>query len=131
MSQRLSERELVRLFTGLVVESLAVKQDFGTATVGCRRCGEDTDATLSSGDRVTVAATCYEDHSWEIEGVYCETHAVDSIAATMGVRAEHQAVVSAVLESSGYLPPDGVFQPDALTLGEVEILDYSPTADGY
>jgi hypothetical protein len=122
-----AERELVRRFTGLVVESLAVKQDFGTATVGCRACGE----ALASGDRVTVALTCYEDHSWEMAGVYCAGHAVDGVAATMGVRAERQAVVAAVLESSGYLPPDGRFEPDALTLGEVEVLDDSPTADGY
>lgn len=121
------EEELAGRFTGLVVESLAVKQDFGAATVGCRECG----TALSSGDRVTVALTCYEDHSWEMEGVYCAAHGVDGVAATMGVRAERQAVVAAVLESSGYLPPDGRFEPDALTLGGVEVLDYSPTADGY
>ena len=119
--------DLVRRFTGLVVESLAVTQDFGTATVGCRQCGE----ALASGDRVTVALSCYEDHSWEIAGVYCAGHGVDAVAATMGVRAERQAVVGAVLESSGYLPPDGRFEPDALTLGEVAVLDYSPTGDGY
>jgi hypothetical protein len=123
-----SDEELVELFTGRVVESLAIKQDFGAATVGCRGCG---DAALTSGDRVTVTLSCYEDHSWEMEGVYCLDHAVDSVAATMGVRAEQQAVVAAVLEATGYMPPDGNFQPDALTLGEVEILDYSPTAAGY
>lgn len=124
----LTEAELVELFTGRVVESLAIKQDFGAATVGCRNC---TDAALTSGDRVTVALSCYEDHSWEMEGVHCPDHAVDSVAATMGVRAEQQAVVAAVLEATGYMPPDGNFQPGALTLGEVEILDYSPTAEGY
>ena len=129
MSYSLSETELVELFTGRVVESLAVKQDFGTATVGCRACTED--GTLRSGDRVTVALTCYEDHSWEMEGVYCEDHAVDSVANTMGIRAENQAVVAATLEAAGYHPPKGNFEPDALTLGAVEILDYSPTADGY
>ncbi|PSQ01563.1 hypothetical protein BRC92_10550 [Halobacteriales archaeon QS_4_69_31] len=123
----LSEARLTELFTGLVVESLAVKQDFGTATVGCRGC----ERTLASGDRVRVAATCYEDHSWEIEGVYCGDHAVDSVAGTMGIRAEHQAVVEAVLESTGYLPPDGNFEADALTLGAVDVVDYSPTSDGY
>jgi len=119
--------ELVRLFTGLVVESLAVRQDFGAASVGCRRC----EAVLSSNDRVAAALTCYEDHSWEIQGVYCASHGVDSVARTMGVRAERQAVVAAVLEQSGYLPPNGRFEPDALTLGEVDVLDYSPTGDGY
>ena len=123
----LSERELVDLFTGLVVESLDVTQDFGSATVPCRRCG----ATLASGDRVTVALSCYADYSWEMAGVYCADHDAGGVAETMGVRAEGQAVVAAVLESSGYLPPNGRLQPDGLTLGEVEVREYSPTEDGY
>lgn len=110
-----------------VVESLAVTQDFASGTVCCRDCGR----ALRSGDRVTVALTCYEDHSWEIERVYCGADAVDSVAATMGVRAENQAVVAATLEGTGYHPSRGTFQPDALTLGAAEVLDYSPTADGY
>ena len=131
MSRReLSERELVALFTGRVVESLAVKQDFGTGTVGCRACDGGA-APLRSGDRVRVALSCYEDHSWEMEGIYCEDHPVDSIADTMGVRAENQAIVEATLEASGYHPPKGDFEPDALTLGAVEVVDYSPTAAGY
>jgi len=121
------ERALVRRFTGLVVESLAVSQDFGSATVACRRCGHP----LGSGDRVTVALSCYEDHSWEIAGVYCRSHAPASVEAAMAVRAERQAVVRAVLEPTGYHPPRGEFQPDALTLAEVEVLDYSPTGAGY
>jgi hypothetical protein len=126
-SHRLTESDLKRRFTGLVVESLAVKQDFGAGTVGCRECGE----TLSTGAHVTVALTCYEDHSWEIQGVYCDAHDTSSVAETMGVRAENQAVVAAVLESAGYLPPDGNFEADALTLGAVDVLEYSPTGDGY
>lgn len=127
MSRRSTERDLVRTFTGMVVESLAIKQDFGAGTVGCRACG----ARLTDGDRVTVTISCYEDHSWEIEELYCDRHPVDSVAETMGVRAERQAVVGAVLEATGYMPPRGAFEPDALTLGEVEILDYSPTEAGY
>jgi hypothetical protein len=122
------ERALVRQFTGLVVESLAVTQDFGSATVECRAC---SDGSLASGDRVTVALSCYEDHSWEIAGVYCVSHGTESVEAAMDVRAERQAVVRAVLEASGYHPPRGNFQPDALTLGEVDLLDFSPTEDGY
>ena len=123
----LSDAELTDLFTGLVVESLAVKQDFETATVGCRRCG----GTLSVGDTVTVALTCYENHSWEIEGLYCGSHGVDSVSGTMTIRAEHQAVVGATLEAGGYFPPQGSFEPDVLTLGAIERLDYSPTGEGY
>jgi hypothetical protein len=124
-----SETALARQLTGLVVESLAVKQDFGAATVGCRAC--EGGPPLRSGDRVRVALSCYEDHSWEIEGVYCTDHAVDSVAETMGVRAERQAIVGAVLESTGYHPPAGNFQPEALTLGEVDVVEFSPTGEGY
>jgi hypothetical protein len=127
MVRRSTERDLVRTFTGMVVESLAIKQDFGAGTVGCGVCGR----ALSAGDRVTVTISCYQDYSWELERVYCGDHAVDSVAETMGVRAERQAVVEAVLEPTGYMPPRGAFEPDALTLGEVEILAFSPTGDGY
>lgn len=123
----LSEDALAGAFTGLVVESLAVKQDFGAATVGCRTCGAD----LAPGDPVTVALSCYEDHSWEIAGVYCVSHGPASVEAAMAVRAERQAVVRAVLEPAGYHPPRGEFQPDTLTLAEVDVLDYSPTGAGY
>lgn len=122
-------RELREAFTGLVVESLAVKQDFGTATIGCRECTETT--TLGAGDRVSVALTCYENHSWEIQGVFCADHTVDSVGDAMAIRAEKQAVVSAVLEPTGYHPPRGAFQPGALTLGDVEIVDVSSTSAGY
>jgi hypothetical protein len=127
MPGRLSEAQLVRAFTGLVVESLAVTQDMGAATVDCRECG----TALSAGDRATVALSCYEDHSWEIAGVYCGDHGVDSVPGAMDVRAEQQAVVDAVLEAAGYLPPNGRYEADALTLGDVRVRDYSPTADGY
>ncbi|WP_157533134.1 hypothetical protein [Haloferax profundi] len=122
------ESDLIRQFTGLVVESLYVTQDFRTATVGCQYC---RDTTLVSGDAITVALSCYEDFSWEIEGVYCASHGIDAVESVMDVRAEQQAVVSAVLEASGYYPPRGNFQPDALTLGDVTVLDFSPTEAGY
>lgn len=127
MPGQLSESKLVRAFTGLVVESLAVTQDMGAATVDCRAC----ETPLASGDRATVALSCYEDHSWEIAGVYCPEHGVEHVTDAMAIRAEQQVVVSAVLEGAGYLPPNGKYEADALTLGAVEIVDYSPTADGY
>lgn len=122
------EREqLTARFTGMVVESLAIKQDFSGQTVGCRACSR----RLRDGDEVVVTISCYEDFSWEIEEVYCADHEIGGVAETMGIRAERQAVVRAVLESTGYLPPRGSYEPDALTLGAVEILDFSPTEAGY
>jgi hypothetical protein len=122
-----SDGDLVRAFTGLVVESLAVEQDVEASTVPCSSC----DAALGVGDRVTAPLRCYEDHTWELQGVHCERHGVDSVADTMGVRAERQAVVAAVLEAAGYHSPDGSYHPDALTLGAVEVLAFSPTEAGY
>jgi hypothetical protein len=123
----LPEADLVELFTGLVVESLAVTQDFGAGTVGCRSCGAD----LGAGDAVTVALTCYGDYSWEISAIACRDHGAGDVAATMGVRAENQAVVGAVLAAGRYEPPRGGTESEALVLADVEVLDYSPTADGY
>lgn len=123
----LAEEALAGAFTGLVVESLAVKQDFAAATLGCRTCGAD----LGSGDPVTVALSCYEDHSWEIQGVYCAMHPVDAVADAMAVRAETQALVDATLAAGSYRPPKGAVESDALVLADVSVRDYSPTADGY
>jgi len=123
----LSEDALAGAFTGLVVESLAVKQDFGAAAVGCRTCG----AELGAGDPVRVALSCYEDHSWEIGGVYCARHPVDAVADAMAVRAETQAVVDATLAAGSYRPPKGAVESDALVLEDVSVRDYSPTDDGY
>lgn len=131
-----TERDLVRRFTGLVVESLTVTGGVGGA-VACRGCAdadrppEDGVPALGIGDEVTVALSCYEDHSWEIQGVYCGAHGVASVPDAMAVRAETQAVVDAVLEAAGYHSPDGTVYPEALTLGAVRVRDVSSTADGY
>ena len=126
--QSLSEAELVEVLSGMVVESLAIKQDFGEATIGCRRCDG---VELTADDRVTVAVSCYENHSWEIAGVYCEAHGIEAVSAVMSIRAEQQAVVSAELETGEYQTPRGDHEPSALTMTEIQILDYSPTGDGY
>jgi len=133
MVRALTERDLDRALTGLVVESLAVEQDPDRGTVPCEACPPESDdaAVLSAGDRVAVAVSCYENHSWEIQGVYCEDHAVTAVEAAMPVRGEHQTVVTAVLERAGYHSPAGEYHPDALTLGAVSVEDYSPPADGY
>lgn len=120
-------RDLARELTGLVVESLAVEQDVAASTVPCSTCG----ASLGVGDDVVATLRCYEDHTWELQGVHCRDHDVGGVAEAIGVRAERQAVVAAVLEAAGYHSPDGRYHPDALTLGAVAVRSFSPTADGY
>ena len=142
MTDRATPRESLRAeFTGLVAASLAVAPDIDAGRVPCRECvgqagsaGASKNATeraLGSGDHVTATLTCYDNYSWEVLGVFCPTHAVSSVAADMGVSAEDQAVIEAVLEDTGYRSPLGDFYPNALTFGAVEILDYSPAAEGY
>ena len=127
-----TEADLRHELTGLVVESLAVRQDLSRRTVRCARCAATgAEADLTVGDRVGVVLREYEGFTWEIQDVFCATHCVQRIADSVGVEADDQVVVSAVLEAAGYHSPDGQYHPDALTLGAVDVVDYSPAADGY
>jgi hypothetical protein len=133
-----TEADLGRELTGLVVESLAVRQDLSHRTVRCAPCaaeaaatGAESDADLAVGDEVGVVLREYEGFTWEIQDVCCSDHRPARIADSVGVEADDQAVVSAVLEAAGYHSPDGQYHPEALTLGGVEVLDYSPAVEGY
>ena len=137
---RRTDAQLRAAFTGLVVESLAVRQDVARGTVRCAACAEadgegngdaDPDPRLGVGDAAVVVLRNYEGFTWEIQDVSCLAHGVDRVADAVGVEADDQAVVSCVLAAAGYHSPDGTYHPDALTLGDVTVLDYSPAADGY
>ena len=131
---RRTDAELRRLFTGLVVESLAVQQDVSRGTVRCAVCaraGDDASAELCVGDAVGVVLREYEGFTWEIQDLFCTAHRVDSVADSVGIEADDQAAIDAVLEAAGYYAPDGTYHPDALTLGEVDVVDYSPAEEGY
>jgi hypothetical protein len=143
---RRTDEELRRAFTGLVVESLAVRQDVARGTVRCAACadraddaeGEDDTGTgtgtgpdLGVGDIVVVVLRNYEGFTWEIQDVFCNEHRVTRVADAVGIDADDQAVISAVLEAAGYHSPDGTYHPEALTLGDVGVLDYSPAEEGY
>jgi hypothetical protein len=142
MTDRATPRASLREeFTGLVAVSLAVTPDVDSGQVPCRRAhdrsgaagaGErDAEPTLGAGDRVSATLACYDNYSWEVLGVFCPAHAVTSVGADMGVSAEDQAVIEATLETTGYRSPLGEYYPNALTFGAVEILDFSPAAEGY
>jgi hypothetical protein len=128
---RRTEADLKRAFTGLVVESLAVRQDVTCGTVRCVRCVRSESGSLAAGDRVVVVLRDYEGFTWEIQDVCCPAHGVGRVGDAVGIEADDQAVVSAVLEAAGYRSPDGTYHPEALTLGDVEMLDFSPAEDGY
>lgn len=127
-----TEADLRHELTGLVVESLAVRQNLAHRTVRCAACAATgSEADLTVGDRVGVVLREYEGFTWEIQDVFCAAHCVQRIADSVGVEADDQVVVSSVLEAAGYHSPDGQYHPDALTLGAVDVIDYSPAADGY
>jgi hypothetical protein len=119
-------RRLRERFTGAVAGGFAVEVDAG-GTAACTACGR----TLGPGDRVTVACLHYEGHSWELLELRCPDDGIDRVEETMGVRAAEQAVIEATLEPTGYHDPLGEFHPEVLTLGAVDVLDYSPMAAGY
>jgi hypothetical protein len=128
----LTDEELRRAFTGLVVESLAVQQDVDRGTVRCAACARaGDDADLGVGDIVVVVLRNYEGFTWEIQDVSCNEHRVERVEDAVGIEADDQAVVSCVLEAAGYHSPDGSYHPGALTLGDVNVLDYSPPEEGY
>jgi hypothetical protein len=135
-----TETDLRRELTGLVVESLAVRQDLSHRSVRCAACAardDDTDgdggadADRTVGDGVCVVLREYEGFTWEIQDLRCPDHCVDRVADAAGVEADDQVVVAAVLEAAGYHSPDGQYHPEALTLGAVEVIDYSPASEGY
>jgi hypothetical protein len=123
-----TDEQLAALLTGLVVESLTVKQDFTDGTVGCRGC---EGKRLDAGDDVTVTISRYEGHSWEIQAVYCGDHRIAGVDAVMDIRAETQAVVTATLTRGRYQSARGDVEPNALVLDAVEVVDMSPASAGY
>ena len=123
---------LRRALTGLVVDSLAVRQDVARGTVRCAACARaGSNPDLATGDVVCVVLREYEGFTWEIQDISCLDHRADSVVDAAGLEADDQVLVRARLEAAGYHAPDGQYHPDALTLGGVDVLDYSPAADGY
>jgi hypothetical protein len=117
-----AEVQVARAISGMVAGGYAVDQDFEGGAIPCERCG----AVLGAGDEVSAGVFDYEGHTWELSGVYCADHGVESVAETMGEGSDAQAVVAATLEPTGYHDPLGDHHPDAVSLGGVEVLDYSP-----
>ncbi len=121
---RSPQARVARAVSGMVAGGYALDYDLAAGAVPCDRC----EAGLAAGDRVTALLGCYEGHTWEPYAVYCRDHGVESLSAVGGEDADEGAVVAATLEPTGYRDPQGGSHPDAVTLGGVEVLDYSPLA---
>ncbi|MUV89127.1 hypothetical protein GJ629_03770 [Halapricum sp. CBA1109] len=115
---------VARAVSGMVAGGYAVDFDLGNGSVPCDQC----DRSLGNGDEVTAALSCYEGHTWELYGLYCAAHGVETIGASMGAGSDEQAVVAATLEPTGYHDPRGDHHPEAVSLGGVDVLDYAPMA---
>jgi len=73
--------------------------------VAFRHCGDG----LRSGAAGTVTLLNCDNHTGEPADVYCGCPRVETVGATMGVRAADSTVVATHLEETGYQPPDGQF----------------------
>lgn len=128
----MDNRALAHQLTGMVAGGLGVEPDYETGVVRCDRCRQQgVQRQLTAGSAVVVAFRNYEGHTWEPMAVCCPEHNIETVSDVMDVDADDQAVVAATLEPTGYRDPNGTYHPAALSIGGVEILDYSPAVDGY
>jgi hypothetical protein len=115
---------IARAVTGMVAGGYAVEYDLAAGAIPCSQC----ERALSASDEVTAAVFDYEGHTWELAGVYCREHGVETVGAAMAGRTDERAVVAATLEPTGYRDPTGQHHPDAVSLGGVEVLDHRRVA---
>lgn len=124
-----SEARLARELTGSPAGDTGLPTGFGEQSVRCARCGR----SLSAGERVAALVREFDGRRWEAVAFRCLDHAGDELASLTAVHGDEQATVTATLEPTGYHDPRDGFQPDALTLGGVEVREYSgvdSAADG-
>lgn len=111
------ERQLVRRLTGLPAASHGVPLDTAPDGIRCGRCAR----RLEAGQRVAVLLRHYEGRAWEPIAYRCCDHASEALIDVTSVHEDSQALVRATLEPTGTHDPIGGFDPDALTLGAVDV----------
>jgi hypothetical protein len=112
-------------------------RDLTGSFVGCD--GRPERATCSFHDRpcLLAAADVLQLEVERMDGVWtplfhrCETHAIEIFPPEHSVQGTAQALVTARLEPTGArLPETGEHHPDALTVGEIAVVDVCPPEDG-
>lgn len=116
-----TEARLARALTGAVAGDTGLPTGFGEQSVRCARCG----SSLSAGEEVAALVREFDGRRWETVAFRCLDHADDELASLTAVHGDEQALVTATLEPTGYHDPRDGFQPDALTLGGVEVREFS------
>jgi len=120
------ERELSRELMGVVAGGFGVATETETGTVRCARCAN----SLSASDRVVAVLREHGGGQWTTESFYCRDHDAAELPGPTSDTSTDQVLVQATLEPTGAFGPRGVFHPDALTLGAIELLEFSPATDG-
>lgn len=119
------ERQLSQELMGVVAGGFGVATDETTGTVRCARCA----TALTAADRVVAVLREHDNEQWGTESFYCHDHASDDLSGPIPDNGANQVLVKATLEPTGAFGPRGTFQPEALTLGAIEILEFSPATD--
>lgn len=113
------QRELTGLFVGC---------DVSPATATCSF--HDTTCTLAAGDTLQVEVE-YMDGQWSPLFHRCLAHAVEEFPEHHAVHGVDQALVTTTLAPTGaFVPENGAYAPDALTLSDVEVVDVCPAEEG-
>lgn len=114
------EDDLRRRITGRLADLNA------TGHPVCKRCWDDSgeEPHFDAGDRVLVTAAFGESFegtiTWKIVGLFHQEH--DDVLDLPPDPSTACAVLEATLEPTGFLRPGG-YDEDALTLGDVQVLD--------
>ena len=90
----------------------------------------DRPCALGAGDTLQLEVERMDDR-WTPLFHRCDGHAVEEFPDEHTVYGTSQALVTAHLEPTGaHLPATGRYDPDALTIGDVEVLDVSTAEQG-
>ncbi|MEZ3144303.1 hypothetical protein [Halobaculum sp. MBLA0143] len=111
---------LARAVTGLSVAGSGLPTAYRRDQVRCARCA----TALRAGDRVTVLLRRGSE-GWRPASFRCADDAPTELVSLTSVHGDDQALVAATLEPTGDFDPEEGFDPDALTLGGVEVREYS------
>lgn len=115
----------------------ALCRDLTGSFVGCdasptrATCSfHDRSRALRAGDVLQLEVELM-DGEWMPLFHRCADHAVDSFPEEHTVFGTPQALVTTYLEPTGaYLPGTNEYHPDALTIGEVDVVDVSAVDEG-
>lgn len=119
------ERQLSQELMGVVAGGFGVATAETAGTVRCARCA----TSLRASDRVLAVLREHGSGRWETESFYCSDHAAKELTTLVPDTDAGQALAEATLEPTGAFGPRGTFRPDALTLGAIEVLEFSAATE--